>query len=99
MYYNPYTISELQMAATILRSVRVKRRIAQEVENLRGDQSFTDVVNRALGRWIRLQKRKHEDEIVIAALKSRSAARVREEMEIARESARSAHRVLRRIRR
>jgi hypothetical protein len=85
------------MAATVLRSVRLKRQVAQDVENLRGKESFTAVVNRALARWVRLQKRKREDDMVIAALKSRSPARIREEEDIARESARSAHRVLKRI--
>ena len=75
------------MPATVLRSVRLKRDVAQAVENLRGDQTFTQVVNRALARWIRLQKRKREDEMVVAALKSRSPARIREEEEIAREDA------------
>lgn len=84
------------MSTTVLRSVRVKRQVAEEVESLRGDQSFTDVVNRALTRWVRAQKRKQDDEMVVAALRGRSAARVREEIAIARESTKSAQRVLRR---
>ena len=87
------------MAVTVLRSVRLKRSVAQQVETLRGERSFTDVVNRALARWIRREKRRREDEMVVAALRSRSPERVREEAEIARQSSRSALRVLKASRR
>jgi hypothetical protein len=82
------------MASTVLRSVRVKQALAEEVEALRGDRSFTEVVNRALGRWVRREKRRREDELVVAALRSRSPKRVRDEEAIVRQSSQSAARVL-----
>ncbi len=85
--------------STVIRSVRLKKVVAKEVESLRGERSFTEVVNRALARWIRREKRRREDEIVVAALRSRSPERIREEDEIAKQSSQSALRVLKAIRR
>ena len=78
------------MAETVLRSVRLKRSVAREVETLRGDRSFTDVVNRALVRWVRRERRRREDQLVLEALRSRSPQRIKEEREIVRQASRSA---------
>ena len=54
--------------AGITKSIRLPQELINEVEMLRGDQNFTEVVTEAVAQWLRCQRRRHEDQLIEQAL-------------------------------
>ena len=63
----------------VLKSVRLPEDLAQEVDELKGDRKLTSVVREALTYWVRLARRRREDEAIARAMAQTSAEQRNEE--------------------
>jgi hypothetical protein len=84
----------MAMTASINKSVRLPDRLCREIEALRGDMNFTEVVTEALVAWLEHRRRVGWGDTIERALKSRSAEQVAAESQLAKAGSKSGRRVL-----
>jgi len=78
----------------VAKSVRLPDKLASDVDELRGDRKFTEVVAEALAYWVRLARRIREDAVIAQALGHIGPDQRREEQELAQLAQKSSLEVL-----
>jgi len=78
----------------VAKSIRLPDDLASDVDTLRGDRKFTEVVTEALANWVRLTRRLREDAIIAQALGCVGSEQRQEEHELVQLAQRSALEVL-----
>lgn len=77
-------------------SARLPESLLKEASFLRPGSTTSEMIVEALAAWVQQARRQHEDEVIRAALGSRSSGERDEERELARAAGRSARRVVER---
>ncbi len=84
----------MAMAASINKSVRLPDPLYRQIEELRGDMNFTEVVTEALEAWVEHRRRVRWGDIIERSLKGLSAEQTGAEAGLVKAGSASARRVL-----
>jgi hypothetical protein len=83
------------MKTAVRKSVRLPGSLMREIEAVNtGGEQFSTIVQKALRRWVRYQRRKAYGRMVLEAARQRSPEQIAEDIELVRQGSLSGQMVL-----